>query len=135
MKNSVRCDYFGEGQEIKLNISAYSRIGEKMKTPIGELLSLTRGLDTALICELLAEGLRQYGYHDAKWYGNKIQELLDVGKIDSIAEIQTLVAKAIIASKFYGKEIYFLTFPEEMTEEDKEWMKAEEAKRTESKNA
>ncbi len=134
MKNSVRCDYFGEGQEIKLNINAYSRIQEKMKTPIGELLSLTRSLDITLICELLAEGLRQHGYHDAKWYGNKIQELLDTGKIESVAEIQGLVAKAIIASKFYGKEIYFLTFPEEMTEEDKEWMKEQEAKRTESKN-
>ena len=67
MKNSVRCDYFGEGQEIKLNINAYSRIQEKMKTPIGELLSLTRSLDITLICELLAEGLRQesFSFFDA----------------------------------------------------------------------
>lgn len=135
MRNSVPCDYFGEGQEIKLNINSYSRIQEKMKTPIGELLSLTRSLDVALICELLAEGLRQYGYHDAKWYGNRIQELLDSGKVDSIADIQTLVAKAVIASKFFGKEMYFLTFPEEMTEEDKEWMKAQEEKRNAPKNA
>jgi hypothetical protein len=106
-----------------------------MKTPIGELLSLTRSFDVALICELLAEGLRQYGYHDAQWYGNRIQELLDSGKVDSIADIQTLVAKAVIASKFFGKEMYFLTFPEEMTEEDKEWMKAQEEKRNAPKNA
>ena len=135
MRNSVPCDYFGEGQEIKLNINSYSRIQEKMKTPIGELFSLTRSLDVALICELLAEGLRQYGYHDAQWYGNRIQELLDSGKVDSIADIQMLVAKAVIASKFFGKEMYFLTFPEEMTEEDKEWMKALEEKRNAPKNA
>ena len=60
---------------------------------------------------------------------------MDSGKVDSIADIQTLVAKAVIASKFFGKEMYFLTFPEEMTEEDKEWMKAQEEKRNAPKNA
>lgn len=135
MKNSVRCDYFAEGQEIKLTINSYGRIQEKLKTPIGELLSLTRALDITLICELLAEGLRQYGYHDASWYGNRIQELLDSGKIESVADIQMLVAKAVIASRFFGKEMYFLTFPEEMTEDDKEWMKELEEKRNKQKNA
>ena len=135
MKNSVRCDYFAEGQEIKLTINSYGRIQEKLKTPIGELLSLTRALDITLICELLAEGLRQHGYHDASWYGNRIQELLDSGKIESVADIQRLVAKAVIASRFFGKEMYFLTFPEEMTEDDKEWMKELEEKRNKQKNA
>ena len=135
MKNSVRCDYFKEGQEIKLTINSYSRIQEKLGKPIGELLSLTRAMDIGLICELLAEGLKADGYHDANWYGNRIQELLDNGKIESIADIQMLVAKAIIASRFYGKEMYFLTFPEEMTEEDKEWMKLQQEKREEQKNA
>lgn len=135
MKNSVRCDYFEPGQEIKLTINSYSRIQEKLKKPIGELLSLTRPMDVSLICELLAEGLKSYGYHDANWYGNRIQELLDTGKMESIADIQMLVAKAVIASRFYGKELYFMTFPEEMTEEDKEWMKIKEELRKESKNA
>lgn len=135
MKNSVICDYFEPGQELKLTINSYSRLQDRMGKPIGELLSLTRSLDTQLICELLAEGLRKYGNHDANWYGNRIQELLDEGKMESIADIQSLVAKAIIASRFYGKELYFLTFPEEMTEEDKEWMKAQEEKREKLKNA
>ena len=49
MKNSVVCDYFEPGQELKLTINSYSRLQDRMGKPIGELLSLTRGLDVQLI--------------------------------------------------------------------------------------
>lgn len=122
MRNSYPCDFFGEGQELKLTIIGYTRIEERMGVPIGQLLKENHDFDLRLMTELLSEGLRQYGYHPANWYSEQIQKLLDEGKIDTLADIQLVVVKAIIASRFLGKAAYLAAFPEEATEEDKKWL-------------
>ena len=120
----IKCDWFGEGEELYFNIMRLAEFEKAIGRPIQRLFIEGFFLDDLFIAYEI--GLRHEGRRKPQFYINKIQELM-YSKDLSIGELITPVQKALIASGVAGKQAYYGMFPEELTDDEKDELEAEES--------
>lgn len=119
----IPCDLFGKGEQLYFNITRLAEFEKALGQPI--YAALTSGFSIGALLNGYEIGLRQYGRRSEQFYADKMQEMLDDGTC-VLTDFLLPINKAIIGSGILGKKIYFQTFPEEATEEDKDEIKVEE---------
>lgn len=122
MTKKISCDYFGEGETLYFNIMRLAEFEKSIGRPLQRLFIEGFFLDDLFVAYEIA--LRHEGRRKPQFYVDKIQELVEKKGL-SISELTTPIQKALIASGVAGKQAYYSMFPEEMTEQDEEDLKAE----------
>lgn len=118
-------NYIEEGQELYFNVERLMQAETALKMPIGKIVKeQDLGLNTMVT--LLSVGLRQHGFHEAKWYAGKLQNLVNDGV--ALENIQMDIVRALAGSGILGRATYLIFWPEEATEAELQAAKEEAEK-------
>lgn len=118
-------NYIEEGQELYFNVERLMQAETALKMPIGKIVKeQDLGLNTMVT--LLSVGLRQHGFHEAKWYAGKLQNLVNDGV--ALENIQMDIVRALAGSGILGRATYLVFWPEEATEAELQAAKEEAEK-------
>lgn len=118
-------NYIEEGQELYFNVERLMQAETALKMPIGKIVKeQDLGLNTMVT--LLSVGLRQHGFHEAKWYAGKLQNLVNDGV--ALENIQMDIVRALAGSGILGRATYLMFWPEEATEAELQAAKEEAEK-------
>lgn len=118
-------NYIEEGQELYFNVERLMQAETALKMPIGKIVKeQDLGLNTMVT--LLSVGLRQHGFHEAKWYAGKLQNLVNDGV--ALENIQMDIVRALAGSGILGRATYLMLWPEEATEAELQAAKEEAEK-------
>lgn len=120
----IPCDLFNEGEHIYFNIMRLGELESALKIKIQDLVSNNIGILDLIHC--YAIGLAHEKRRTPQWYSQKMQELVEKGY--TFEQLAEPVIKAIIGSGIVGKAAYYSVFPDEMTEDDKAEIEAEQEK-------
>ena len=117
----VKCDLFGENEYVFFNVMRLMQLEKAIGCKIADVLANPFGLgDMMLAYEI---GLKHEGKkRTAAWYAEKCDELFEEGV--SLDELMSPIMKALIGSGVFGPQAYAIAFPEEVSEEEKEELKA-----------
>lgn len=126
----ITIDFFGKRETFYFNIKRLAELetlsGKTVMQMLGGgLMSLTDIINCFLIGLQHIDSRRDFDY-----YADAIQQGLEDEKY-KLQDYIIAIQKALLASGVAGKSAYFKVFPEELTEEDKKDIKAEE---TQAKN-
>lgn len=114
----VQFEIFGDGQYIYFDIGRLIQIEGQTGKSAADLIT-KQDLSFSFMTVLLSVGLRQHGIKTPQWYADKLSEKFSKFEI-SIDDIAVPLAKAIIGTGILGKQLYYNTFPEELTPKVKE---------------
>lgn len=124
MKRIV-CEFFGEKEMIFFNVARLMQLEKALGGKITTLLSQPMGLSeviTAYEIGLSHEGKKKQ--RNQLWYAEKIDELFEEGV--TFDELLLPVMKALIGSGIMGPKAYAIAFPDEVTEQEKAELDAQE---------
>lgn len=120
----VPFDLFGEGQYMYFNISRLMQLEQAIGSGISAIVA-RKELNLTVLTQIFAIGLAHHKKHNALWYAEKMQEMLDEGK--SLEEdFYVPAVKAICGSGILGKAAYYGAFPEELTADAQKELDVEE---------
>ena len=114
----VQFEIFGDGQYLYFDIGRLIQIEGQTGKSAADLIT-KQDLSFSFMTVLLSVGLRQHGIKTPQWYADKLSEKFSNFEI-SIDDIAVPLAKAIIGTGILGKQLYYNTFPEELTLKVKE---------------
>lgn len=114
----VQFEIFGDGQYLYFDIGRLIQIEGQTGKSAADLIT-RQDLSFSFMTVLLSVGLRQHGIKTPQWYADKLSEKFSNFEI-SIDDIAVPLAKAIIGTGILGKQLYYNTFPEELTLKVKE---------------
>lgn len=109
----IEFDVFGKGQYLYFDIGRLMQIEGQTKKSAADLIT-KQDLSFSFLTVLLSVGLRQHGIKTPQWYADQLTEKFAAFEI-TIDDIAVPLAKAIIGTGILGKQLYYNTFPEELT--------------------
>lgn len=123
MGKKIPCDWFGEGEFLYFNIMRLAEFEKTVGRPLQRLLFEGYYLDDLFVAYEIA--LRHEKKRSPQFYIDRIQHLVEKEGL-TISDLTLPIQKALVASGVAGKQAYYALFPEELTEEEDEELKAEE---------
>lgn len=110
----IEFDVFAEGQYLYFDIGRLIQIENQTHKSAIDLIT-KQDLSFGFLTVLLSIGLRQHGLKTPQWYAEKLSEKFSRFEL-TIDDIAVPLAKAIIGTGIMGKQLYYSTFPDEITE-------------------
>lgn len=110
----IEFDVFAEGQYLYFDIGRLIQIENQTHKSAIDLIT-KQDLSFGFLTVLLSIGLRQHGLKTPQWYAEKLSEKFSKFEL-TIDDIAVPLAKAIIGTGIMGKQLYYSTFPDEITE-------------------
>ena len=117
----VKCDFFGENEHVFFNVMRLMQLEKAIGRKITDVLSEPLGLGDMMIAYEIGLG-HEGKKRNSAWYANKCDQLFEDGV--TLDELMTPVMKALIGSGVLGAQVYAAAFPDEVTKQEKEELKA-----------
>ena len=116
----VPFNVFGENEYLYYDIGRLIQVENQTGKSATDII-IKQDLNLGFITVLLSVGLRHHGLKSPQWYADKFSRF----EI-TLDDVAVPIAKALIGTGIMGKQLYYATFPEELTEKVKNEMETSE---------
>ena len=120
----VPFNVFGENEYLYYDIGRLIQV-ENQKGKSATDIIIKQDLNLGFITVLLSVALRHHGLKSPQWYADKLSDKFSRFEI-TLDDVAVPIAKALIGTGIMGKQLYYATFPEELTEKVKNEMETSE---------
>lgn len=115
MAKKIDIPAIGENKQIYFNIGKLQKVEEFLGVPIGDVMQKIDKLNIKYLVVFLRVGMMHDGLKSEAYWQERIDEAFEKGF--TLADIQTPILKAIVASGLLGDTAYETLFPNEATEQ------------------
>lgn len=115
---------FGENEYLYYDIGRLIQVENQTGKSATDII-IKQDLNLGFITVLLSVGLRHHGLKSPQWYADKLSDKFSRFEI-TLDDVAVPIAKALIGTGIMGKQLYYATFPEELTEKVKNEMETSE---------
>ena len=120
----VPFNVFGEDEYLYYDIGRLIQVENQTGKSATDII-IKQDLNLGFITVLLSVGLRHHGLKSPQWYADKLSDKFSRFEI-TLDDVAVPIAKALIGTGIMGKQLYYATFPEELTEKVKNEMETSE---------
>lgn len=120
----VPFNVFGENEYLYYDIGRLIQVENQTGKSATDII-IKQDLNLCFITVLLSVGLRHHGLKSPQWYADKLSDKFSRFEI-TLDDVAVPIAKALIGTGIMGKQLYYATFPEELTEKVKNEMETSE---------
>ncbi len=117
----IKCELFGENEYLFFNVMRLMQLEKATGRKITELMSDSLSLGDLMIAYEVGFAKKK---RNAAWYADKCDQLFEEGV--TLTELMAPVMQALIGSGVLGKRLYAAAFPDEVSEEEKAEIEAQE---------